>query len=244
MNSELTRSDIINYYDNLINTIDTHSEKILNEKTFSDDEKSRLNDERLLIISKIKEIQKDNLKCLNQSPFCFFVPNKFNELKGSVNQYGKLIILSNQIDEDLVAKISEFIDREEYPDYYYFESYKDLLKFEVINKLIEIKFDNLIIDLSKPELNILKQLELDDTKRFKRIRLKSFKFLKKLINLSSVEYLKTSIYDMYPFPDYLELFPCLKNLEFDYAYFEFIPSKAFSCLKQLETLTIIRSEIQ
>ncbi|CAF1149914.1 unnamed protein product [Brachionus calyciflorus] len=87
MNSELTKFNKSDYYDNLINTIDTHSEKILNEKAFSDDEKSRINDERLLIISKIKEIQKDNLKCLDQSLFFFFVPNKFNELKGYLNQY-------------------------------------------------------------------------------------------------------------------------------------------------------------
>ncbi|CAF1020012.1 unnamed protein product [Brachionus calyciflorus] len=180
-------------------------------------------------------------------PFCFFMPNIYTKKESYVNEFGlpfhgrigRLVILSYQIDEDLIENINKFVDRKLCPDYDYFESYKDILEFDIIYSLIHVKIDNLIIDLSNPEFNILKQIEfIDRTNRFKRIRLKSLKFLQNLINLRSVEYLKTTISIMYPFPDYLELFPNLKNFEINYAGFERIPGNGFSCLKQLEVLSI------
>ncbi|CAF1020047.1 unnamed protein product [Brachionus calyciflorus] len=253
MSKTIKKQDILDYYDDLLNKIDTQSEKILSKQGLSEDGRSTINQERSKIMSKIKHIEKINLDSFYFQPFCFFVPNEkilTNKIAHRTkyefkNEIGKLIILNNQIDSDLAEKISNFINHGKIPDDFYFDSFKDVLEFTVTNKLIENNFNNLIIDLSNSDLNILKQLELDDyTKRFKRIRLENINFLETLINIRSVECLKTTISKMYPFPNFFGYFPCLKNLEIYDANLEFIPSNAFSNLLELETLLIHESRVR
>ncbi|CAF1028935.1 unnamed protein product [Brachionus calyciflorus] len=245
--------DIIKYYQDLINAIDTHAEKILADDLVLNDEKININNNRIFIISKINELEQINLKCLKFEPFCFFIEKEFENDKknrtipmfGIRNGLGKLIILKNQIEEDLIQKIKNFIFENESPDKYYYDSFKDYLKFHITLKLIDAQCSNLIIDLSNPEFNILKIIKFFDyTKRFKRIRLKNLKCLGSLINLKAVENLTTVISGMYPFPDYLGLFQYLKNLEIYDSNWEILPSNGFSSLKLLENLTLYKTEIR
>ncbi|CAF1098317.1 unnamed protein product [Brachionus calyciflorus] len=239
---KISKNEILNHYDKLISNIDIYSERILSKQYLSDDVKLSLNQERDLIISKIKQIEKLNLTCLNFEPFCFFLSNdllKENPKTKSClqNKIGKLIILKTPIDEDLLKEIKRFIIKSREPNDYFFDSFSEALKYDIILKLIENRFNDTIIDLSNPELNSFKTLELsDDSGRFKRIKLKHIEFLKLFLNTSSVEILQFKIDEMYPFPNYLSLFPNLKTLEVAQAYWRFIPSYGFSCLEQLEIL--------
>ncbi|CAF1044020.1 unnamed protein product [Brachionus calyciflorus] len=251
MHKNIEKDQIVNYFVKLINEIDIHCEKLLSNDTITSDQKIRINQERELIISKINEIERVNLACLNFEPFCFFVQNDSIENKKDLyfemtyskfifhNQIGKLIILKTQIDQDLVEEIKKSILENSEPKTHFFDSFTELLKYHVILKLVKNKFNDLIIDLSKPEENSLKKIKFsDDSERFKRIKLKNIEFLQLFINLSLVEFLRTEIDEMYPFPDYLDFFPNLKTLEIYKADWKYLPSNGFLSLKQLESLIL------
>ncbi|CAF0946244.1 unnamed protein product, partial [Brachionus calyciflorus] len=163
MNHKISKDNIENYYEKLINEIETHTEQILTKQFISDNLKLSINQERELIITKIKDIEKLNLSCLNFEPFCFFVPNHLikNEsdmltpMKDSKfsfhNQIGRSIILKISISQDLVEEIKKFITKTKKPDFFFFDSFTEVLKYHVILELIEKKFNDLIIDLSNLE---------------------------------------------------------------------------------------------
>ncbi|CAF1026259.1 unnamed protein product [Brachionus calyciflorus] len=244
--------DISEYYELLRNTIDTHAENMLADVLISNDEKVHINDERSCIMSKIKEIEKVNITSLKFEPYCFFIDKEFENVTGFLipifhlkHGFGKLIILENQIDKDVIEKIKDHIILHKEPEDYDFDSYKDYLKYYIHLKLIDVQCSNLIIDLSNPEFNILRTIELIDyTERFKRIRLKNLKCLESLINLNAVEILKTEISGMYPFPDYFGLFQFLKYLEISDSNWETLPSNGFASLKLLETLMLKKTKIR
>ncbi|CAF0893734.1 unnamed protein product [Brachionus calyciflorus] len=253
MKNKLSQHDISEYYELFRNTIDTYAENMLANNLISNDEKAHINNDRSFIISKVNELEKINLDCLKFEPFCFFIDKEFNKKKKNQdvpmfdhkNGFGKLIILKNQIDEDLVENIKNYIILRREPEDYDFDSYKDYLKFHIQLKLIEAQCSNLIIDLSNPESNILKIIKLFDyTERFKKIRFKNLKCLEYLINLKAVESLNTEISGMYPFPDYLGLFPFLKHLEISDSNWETLPSNGFASLKLLETLMLKKTKIR
>ncbi|CAF1037733.1 unnamed protein product, partial [Brachionus calyciflorus] len=252
MEKILSSHNISKYYECLINTIDTHAEKMLAENFNSKDEKVHINNDRSLIISKIKVIEKINIGSLKFEPYCFFIDKEFEKVTGDLipifhlkHGFGKLIILKNQIDKDIIEKIKDHIILQKEPEDYDFDSYKDYLKFYIHLKLINVQCSNLIIDLSNPEFNILRTIELIDyTERFKRIRLKNLKCLESLINLNAVENLKTEISGMYPFPDYFRLFQFLKYLEISDSNWETLPSNGFASLKLLETLMLKKTKIR
>ncbi|CAF1073486.1 unnamed protein product [Brachionus calyciflorus] len=235
MNNKITRYDILNYYDNLINKIDTFSEHVLSKQFLSDDLKLSINQERKLMLSKNHSFE-ENAKILD---------NNSNSKLPFYNNIAKLIILKTQIDEDLLEEIEIFITQNREPDSYFFESFTELLKYNIIIDLVETKFNDLIIDLSNPEINTLRTIEFtDDSYRFKRIKLKNIQFIQLLINPNSVEILRTNIEEIYPFPDYFSLFANIKTLEIYKAIWEYLPSNGFSNLKFLETLLIESRELK
>ncbi|CAF1047141.1 unnamed protein product [Brachionus calyciflorus] len=251
MHKNIAKDEIVNYFVKQINEIDIHFEKLLSNDTFTSDQKININQERELIISKINEIERVSLACLNFEPFCFFVLNDSLENKKDLyfemkyskfifqNEIGKLIILKTQIDHYLVEEIKKTILENSEPETHFFDSFTELLKYNVILKLVKNKFNDLIIDLSKPEVNSLKRIEFsDDSERFKRIKLKNIEFLQLFINPSLVEFLRTEIDEMYPFPDYLDFFQNLKTLEIYKADWKYLPSNVFLSLKQLESLIL------
>ncbi|CAF1071550.1 unnamed protein product [Brachionus calyciflorus] len=252
MDKNLSSHNISKYYECLINTIDIHTEKMLADVLISNDQKVHINNERSYIMSKIKEIEKINKGSLKFEPYCFFIDKEFEKVTRDLipifhlkHGFGKLIILKNQIDKDIIEKIKDHIILHKEPEDYDFDSYKDYLKFYIHLKLIDVQCSNLIIDLSNPEFNILRTIELIDyTERFKRIRLKNLKCLESLINLNAVESLKTEISGMYPFPDYLGLFQFLKYVEICDSNWETLPSNGFANLKLLETLMLKETKIR
>ncbi|CAF0999499.1 unnamed protein product [Brachionus calyciflorus] len=83
------------------------------------------------------------------------------------NEICKLIILSNQIDSNLVDNFNNFIHNQEKPDNFYFDSFKDVLEFEGINKSIEKDAFSGLKSLKKLDLRYGRDAETLDNDIFK-----------------------------------------------------------------------------
>ncbi|CAF1111467.1 unnamed protein product [Brachionus calyciflorus] len=258
------RSEILDYYSNLVNQIDIISEKAI--KFFKTEAiVHQINSARDKIISKIKEIEQIKLKNLKPSDsiydglFCFFIPkNTFSfldfktDLESNFPKYldfefefrndiGLLVILNNNLNKKFVDKL---IGRHESAKsekleldqvMWVFDTYEECAKFSVISQLINAKKDDFIVDLSEIENNQMVKLDLTFESHFKK-NTEILSAIKSCLNVDSIRDLKYNSCDYKIQNNVFQLFKNLTMLTINLRSLESLEKDVFNGLRNLVIL--------
>ncbi|CAF0928454.1 unnamed protein product [Brachionus calyciflorus] len=212
-----TRSEIINYHDEMVNKLDIIFETELSGLTnIKYKEKiEKLNLDRNLILEEMQKVKNENLSEENvgkRFKYCFLIDKKIGKTA--------ILVIAN-FDHDFVSFEKKFLTPTE-------RSFEDAIKSIILLNLMDSK---LIIDLTNPEKN-----EVNQISSFRAKNVVHPDFIDQYINIEKIKIAKFQMNELSKIPK--ELFKNLRYIIKLYIsdYFYYIAANDFSFLENLVSL--------